>query len=128
MGAPPKDVNRFVDHAMVQQRLSEATWHENTLPSGGRKGSTSATAFGHATLTMKDTLQQRFEDAAASDARIDALYPMPIQITFKPRKNLRYNSRFRFTCEYGNAFDVILQGEGTYEEHEHQPLQPFPRR
>ena len=115
---------------MVQQRLSESTWHENTFQSGSRKGSTNAnaTAFGHATLTMKDTLQQRFEDAAASDARIDALYPMPIQITFKPRKNLRYNSRFRFTCEYGNAFDVILQGEGTYEEHEHQPLQPFPRK
>ena len=133
VGAPPKDINRFENHAMVQQRLSETSWHEkhndNTF-SGGKKGSTSATGLGHGhvTLTMKDTLQQRFEEAAASDTRIDALYPMPIQITFKPRKNLRYNSRFRFTCEYGNAFDVILQGEGTYEEHEHQPLQPFPKK
>ena len=78
-------------------------------------------------LTVKDTMQRRFESSAASDTRSDALYPMPIQITFKPRKNIRYNSRFRFTCEYGNAFDLILQGEGTYEENEHKPLMPFPR-
>jgi hypothetical protein len=30
-------------------------------------------------------------------------------------------------CEYGNAFDVVLEGEGTYEEHEHKPLSPFPK-
>ena len=78
-------------------------------------------------LTLKDTIQRRFESSAASETRSDALYPMPIQISFKPRKNLRYNSRFRFTCEYGNAFDLILQGEGTYEENEHKPLMPFPR-
>ena len=78
-------------------------------------------------LSIKDTMQRRFESSAASETKSDALYPMPIQIAFKPRKNLRYNSRFRFTCEYGNAFDLILQGEGTYEENEHKPLQPFPR-
>ena len=78
-------------------------------------------------LTLKDTMQRRFESSAASETRSDALYPMPIQISFKPRKNVRYTSRFRFTCEYGNAFDIILQGEGTYEENEHKPLQPFPR-
>ena len=51
---------------------------------------------------------------------------MPINIIFKPRKNLRYCSRFRFSCQYGNDFDVILRGEGTYEEQEHEPIEPEP--
>ena len=136
VGAPPKDFNRVGDGSVVQQRLSETCWVDKDK-SSRLKGTTGfgvtgaagggAAGGGALTLTIKDTLQQRFEGASSSEARSDALYPMPVQVAFKPRKNLRYCSRFRFTCEYGNAFDVILQGEGTYEEHEHQPLQPFPR-
>ena len=57
----------------------------------------------------------------------DIHYPMPITIMFRPNKNQKYCSRFRFTCEFANSFDLVLQGEGTYEEHEHQPLNPVPR-
>jgi hypothetical protein len=127
VGAPPKDLNRLSTTTVVRQRLSETSWADPFARGKGTTGQAGVAAGGALTLTMKDTLKQRFEAAAGSDAKSDALYPMPVQVLFKPRKNLRYNSRFRFTCEYGNAFDVILQGEGTYEEHEHKPLAPFPR-
>ena len=127
VGAPPKDLNRLSTNTVVRQRLSETSWSDPFARGKGTTGQAGVAAGGTLTLTMKDTLKQRFEAAAGSDAKSDALYPMPVQLLFKPRKNLRYNSRFRFTCEYGNAFDVILQGEGTYEEHEHKPLAPFPR-
>ena len=57
----------------------------------------------------------------------DAIFPIPINVRFKPKKNQRYSSRFRFSCEYGNTFDIILEGSGTYEEHEHAPLNPIPK-
>jgi hypothetical protein len=60
-------------------------------------------------------------------ATTEALYPAPISIIFTPKKNKKYCSRFRFVCEFANGFDLVLQGEGTYEEHEHHPLNPMPR-
>jgi hypothetical protein len=74
---------------------------------------------------MEDVLKDRYQSSHQHE--IDARYPIPIQIHFKPTKNTKYSSRFRFTCEYGNNFDVLLEGEGTYEEHEHNPLSPAPR-
>lgn len=79
-------------------------------------------------LSFKDTLQQR-NDASVLPVQsaANAKYPAPITVKFKPRKNIRYKSRFRFVCEFGNSFDVIMQGEGTYEEHEHNPTSPYPK-
>lgn len=74
------------------------------------------------TLSIQDALRQKNDNRQVSDA----IYPSPITITFQPKENIRYSSRFRFVCEYGNNFDVILQGNGTYEEHEHKPLRPMP--
>lgn len=42
--------------------------------------------------------------------------PRPIVITFRPKKNVPYQSRFRFEVEHGEGFDVVVSGKGTYEE------------
>lgn len=76
-------------------------------------------------LTMNDSLVERHQSSRKNE--IDARYPIPISIAFKPSRNVKYSSRFRFSCEYGNSFDVLLEGVGTFEEHEHKPLYPVPR-
>ena len=76
-------------------------------------------------LNMNDALYERHLESHATEA--DPNFPMPLTVKFKPKHNVRYSSRFRFTCEYGNSFDVLLEGDGTFEEHEHKPLRPTPR-
>jgi hypothetical protein len=76
-------------------------------------------------MTMKDTLVAKHDDQHQSEA--DARFPLPLTIRFAPTKNTMYCSRFRFSCEFGNSFELVLQGEGTYEEHEHKPLNPIPK-
>lgn len=110
---------------MVEQRLIKSSWQTNTI-------------------SVLDTLKQRHNSHAMSDidpedlsksqtvvkfkdAAANLCYPLPITIKFTPAKNMKYSSRYRFTCEYGNSFDIVIQGEGTYEEHEHNPLTPVPR-
>lgn len=77
------------------------------------------------TLSLKDSLELRHNNQHESEA--DACYPMPIHIKFTPTKSVHYSSRFRFSCEFANTFDLVLQGEGTYEEHLHKPLHPKPK-
>ena len=77
------------------------------------------------TLTTRDAMQKRYDEQQQTIA--DSCFPMPITIKFHPKKNISYCSRFRFSCEFGNIFDVILQGNGTFEEHLHKPLYPNPR-
>lgn len=74
---------------------------------------------------MHDSLVER--NIHSHKHNIDARFPMPIIVKFQPTKSIKYSSRFRFVCEYGNNFDILLEGEGTYEEHEHRPLYPNPR-
>ena len=50
--------------------------------------------------------------------------PFDILIEFSPQSNVRYSSRLKFVCQYGNTFEVLLEGEGTFEEHEHKPISP----
>ncbi len=83
------------------------------------------TSWAGGTMTLKDALDGKFADELVSEA--DARYPMPVTIQFRPSKNVHYCSRFRFTCEFGNSFELVLQGEGTYEEHEHKPINPIPK-
>ena len=90
---------------MVAQRLSETSWSTQTL-------------------SFRDTVQQRHQHQHQSAS--DACYPQPVRIVFAPAGQGRYGSRFRFTCEFGNSFDVLLQGHGTFEEHLHAPLYPEP--
>jgi hypothetical protein len=91
---------------IVPQRVVESSWASNTL-------------------TVKDTLDLKHSHQHSTEA--DALYPVPISIGFSPKKNVHYSSRFRFSCEFGNSFDLVIQGEGTHEEHLHKPLYPIPR-
>mmetsp|Transcript_14361 Transcript_14361/g.24450 ORF Transcript_14361/g.24450 Transcript_14361/m.24450 type:complete len:168 (-) Transcript_14361:33-536(-) len=42
--------------------------------------------------------------------------PQKILIKFKPKKNVLYKSKFRFTADTGIHCDVILKGRGSYEE------------
>lgn len=42
--------------------------------------------------------------------------PRPVVVTFRPPKNVAYQSRFRFEVEHGEGFDLVLSGHGTYEE------------
>eukprot|EP01038_Epipyxis_sp_PR26KG_P007446 gene7446-10147_t len=105
IAAPPKDLNRRVD-TIVPQRLVQSSWASNTL-------------------TLQDSLQVKHQDQHQSEA--DMCFPMPLIIHFHPKKNCHYLSRFRFVCEFGNVFDLLLQGEGTYEEHLHKPISPIPR-
>lgn len=42
--------------------------------------------------------------------------PEKIFVKFKPKGNVLYKSKFRFTCENGLNCDVILKGRGSYEE------------
>ena len=113
--ALPPSLYRPPSKTVVRQHVIETSWSGKTL-------------------NVTDTLRQRYErsdtisgDQNSTSAESDAKFPMPLRIKFMPKKNVRYSSRFRFVCEFGNTFDVILQGEGTYEEHEHKPLTPFPR-
>ena len=117
--AMPKDVNRTNGNSIdevgqssegallevVPQRLAETSWSSSTL-------------------TLKDNLSKRHENRQPFEA--DANFPSPVTIQFRPIANKRYGSRFRFTCEFGNSFDVMLYGDGTYEEHEHAPMYPKP--
>ena len=93
---------------IVPQRLIESSWASNTL-------------------TMNDSLELRYKNGSEHNFEADAKYPLPLIVTFSPARSVRYSSRFRFTCEYGNNFDILLEGDGTYEEHEHKPISPIPR-
>jgi len=105
VAAPAKDFNRK-DDTVVPQRLVVTSWANRTL-------------------NMKDSLQIRHQEQHQSEA--DACYPMPITVRFLPNKNTPYSCRFRFSCEFGNTFDMLLQGRGTYEEHMHKPIHPVPK-
>jgi len=37
-------------------------------------------------------------------------------VNFRPKQNVLYKSKFRFTVENGLSVDVILKGKGSYEE------------
>ena len=104
VAAPPKDFNR-VENYVVKQNLMESSWTSNTL-------------------TLGDSLRKRYSNESAST--VDANYPAPLIIKFTPKKNVVYTSRFRFTTEFGNTFDILLEANGTYEEHEHKTHDPKP--
>ena len=48
--------------------------------------------------------------------------PHPLTITFRPRRNVKYQSRYRFEVAHGEGFDIVLSGHGTYEVTSSSPL------
>ena len=52
----------------------------------------------------------------AKDSDEAAFLPLTILVNFRPKKNVLYKSKFRFTVENGVSCDVILKGFGSYEE------------
>jgi len=42
--------------------------------------------------------------------------PQPILINFRPKQNVLYKSKFRFTVANGLSCDIILKGKGSFEE------------
>ena len=62
--------------------------------------------------TQVTSLAQSLADDAAANPRA----PKPVKVTFAPKRNVRYCSRFRFDVHHGESFDVVLQGAGSYEE------------
>lgn len=52
----------------------------------------------------------------AKDAAERELLPQTILVNFRPKQNVLYKSKFRFTVENGLSCDVILKGKGSYEE------------
>ena len=105
MYCPPNDVNRNSAVSVIEQRPVKTSWANKQL-------------------NLNDSLELRHHHSKVNE--MDPIYPLPIVVKFKPKKNTRYSSRFRFVCEYGNTFDVLLEGQGTFEEHEHNPSNPHP--
>jgi hypothetical protein len=106
--APPTDNVRMPEQdTVVSQHLVKTAWTSGTL-------------------NIRDSMQLKHDTQHATLA--EPIYPLPIAIKFSPKKNVRYISRFRFTCEFGNAFDIVIQGSGTYEEHDHNPISSYPRQ
>ena len=105
IAAPPSDVNRIKESLIISQKLTKTSWMTGKL-------------------NVMDHINDRHNTHIDNEA--NSIYPLPIKIEFKPKSNIRYRSRFRFVCEYGNNFDIICEGSGTYEEHEHDPKSPAP--
>lgn len=42
--------------------------------------------------------------------------PLAINVTFHPKQNIFYESRYRFTVEQAEPVDIVLYGFGTYED------------
>lgn len=52
----------------------------------------------------------------AKDEEESKFLPQTILVNFRPKQNVLYKSKFRFTVENGLSVDVILKGKGSYEE------------
>jgi hypothetical protein len=85
----PKDFNRDAQ-PLFAQTLTELSWKGDAVTS----------------------LAQSLTNDAAANPRA----PKPVKVTFAPKRNVRYCSRFRFDVHHGESFDVVLQGAGSYEE------------
>ena len=85
----PEDYNRL-DNAVWSQPTTKLTWKDESR------------------VLLSDELKNRNDQ--------NFRQPRPILVTFKPKKNFKYRSRFRFEVENGIGFDVMLSGKGTYEE------------
>ena len=65
---------------------------------------------------MISTQVTSLSQSLANDAAANPRAPKPVRVTFAPKRNVRYCSRYRFNVHHGESFDVVLQGAGSYEE------------
>jgi hypothetical protein len=123
----------YREDSIVPERLVQASWALNTLTLSDslelkhqhRQHRIGGNAV---TTTQRPLLSQTVATTASGTGEsTQTCYPLPLSIIFAPKKNVTYCSRFRFECEFANSFDVVLFGAGTFEEHEHKPLNPVPR-
>lgn len=91
----PKDFNRLVD-SLFSQTVTALTWK----PGGGDH----------------DEAVTSLDAALRAEARANPRVPLPVTVTFKPKRDVKYCSRFRFDVHKGEPFDIVLQGVGSYEE------------
>uniref|UniRef100_A0A7S2DBV6 Uncharacterized protein n=1 Tax=Octactis speculum TaxID=3111310 RepID=A0A7S2DBV6_9STRA len=94
----PKDVNRHGAAVFSQTHTNITCLHNE------------------ADIDLASNLRRRNDDNHRA--------PRPITVTFQPKKNLEYQSRFRFEVAYGEGFDVVLSGKGTYEEDSRRKPEP----
>ena len=89
--------------ALPIKRMIQPSWKDNTM-------------------TVKDILHKRIAmklDLAnlKPGQTINRLnYPYPLTVTFQPKANVKYRSKYICISEYGNVCEFILEGKGTYDE------------
>ncbi|KAH8074054.1 hypothetical protein JL721_2613 [Aureococcus anophagefferens] len=91
----PKDFNRLAD-SLFSQTVTALTWK----PGGGDH----------------DEAVTSLDAALRAEARANPRVPLPVTVTFKPKRDVKCCSRFRFDVHKGEPFDIVLQGVGSYEE------------
>jgi hypothetical protein len=113
----------YSEDSIVPERLVQSSWATNTLTLGD------SLELKHQHKPSGNTLTRNLSSMSTESISTgpQTCFPLPITIVFAPKKNVSYCSRFRFECEFANTFDLVLQGVGTFEEHEHKPLNPIPR-
>jgi hypothetical protein len=93
-------------------------WHRHAIEQvsrrwrGGGRDDSARTRRQISISTQVTSLAQSLANDAAANPRA----PKPVKVTFSPKRNVRYCSRFRFDVHHGESFDVVLQGAGSYEE------------
>mmetsp|Transcript_23152 Transcript_23152/g.72142 ORF Transcript_23152/g.72142 Transcript_23152/m.72142 type:complete len:121 (-) Transcript_23152:265-627(-) len=91
----PKDFNRNAD-ATFKQEIPKLTWRD--------------AGAGGAVLDATSSVHRQ-RDAGSRR-------PLAVEATFRPHRNVLYRSRFRIQVPSGEDFDFVLQGGGTYDEHD----------
>ena len=89
--------------ALPIKRMIQPSWKDNTM-------------------TVKDILHTRIAmkldlTLTSPGQTINRLnYPYPLTVTFHPKANVKYKSKYICISEYGNICEFILEGNGTYDE------------
>jgi len=89
------------------EKLDDPDVFEFSLAQGSLKGKTEPLRKVPEGLVVPPVKKDEFERQ---------YLPCAIQVNFRPKKNVLYKSKFRFTVENGLPCDVILKGRGSYEE------------
>ena len=101
--APTSTTTTATVTALPIKRMIQPSWKDNTM-------------------TVKDILHKRMAmklDLAnlKPGQTINRLnYPYPLTVTFHPKANVKYRSKYICISEYGNICEFMLEGNGTYEE------------
>jgi len=52
----------------------------------------------------------------SKDEYEEGFMPLQLKVNFKPKENILYKSKFRFMVKNGLSCDLIVKGQGSYEE------------